>query len=187
MFEGVRIDDVLKSVVGVGFLLAGLVFYGPKALGRFGGAELLKAAPTAAESAEHELALRMEAELSRLDVMNIRANEGTLIVTLFDSKVGPWTEDELVKLVEITFYPADLAREAGLSISTRMWTRSEALGVDGTPVDVYLHVETLTCPQNVVDDYDGGNAGRIILRCQTSRGGGLKIDSEDISWAGRGS
>ncbi len=186
MFAGVRLEDAVKSIGGLGLFIAGILLFGPRVAQRYGLSNPMEVVPAEARTAEHEVALQIEAHHERLDVLNIRSIEGTLLVTLLDTETGVWSEEELFKLTEVTFYPADLAKDSGLSVTTHMWSSKDATTVGGDAVSVYLHLETLTCPLSVIEDYDGDNATRLILRCKTSRGLGLSIDTKDLSWAGRG-
>jgi hypothetical protein len=177
---------VIKSAVGLVILAAAMVSFGPGLLDRYDITLNLSPSSNSNSNAEHELALKIEAEHPKVDILNIRTLEDRLVMTVLDVANGEWTDEDLTKLIEVTFYLADLAREQEIPVVSQMWGQSEATTTESDTVQVLLHKESLVCGWHVLKLYDGTNATSLIGSCAVQPGMFLEIDAEDIAWVGRG-
>lgn len=186
MLQGARFEDTVKSVVGLVFLGAAVILFGPGLADRYGSTLNFSPASKVDTRFGHEVALHIEADHEKLDVLNIRITEETILMTALDLAPGEWSDEDITNLVLVTFYLVDLAQEEEMSITTIILRETEAVTVDAEEVAIYVHNETLKCPWQVLKDYDGSNQAEIIQGCLVTQGNGLIVDSEDISWPGRG-
>ncbi|HEY47186.1 MAG: hypothetical protein AMJ88_09295 [Anaerolineae bacterium SM23_ 63] len=186
MLRGIRFEDAIKSVVGLAILAAAMVAFGPGLLDRYGIAIKLEAASNPDTSSEHQIALEIENDLPKLDVLNISTLDDRVVMTALDLAAGNWTDEELTKLIEVTFYLVDLAQEEELPIVSQLLHESEAVTIDSEPVEIFIHKETFICPWAVLKYYNGTNATQLIQNCVVQPGSGLLIDTQEIAWKGRG-
>lgn len=186
MLRGVHFEDVIKSVVGLAILAAAMVAFGPGLLERYGTSVDLPPTSSPNLSNEHEIALKIEADLPKADVLNIRTLEDRVLMTLLDNSTGDWTDEELGKLINATFYLVDLAREGELPIVSELWYATEAVTVESQPVEIFIHNETFVCDWSVIKYYDGTNATNLIQNCSVHSGFRTAIKDEEIAWIGRG-
>lgn len=186
MLRGIRFEDVIKSAVGLAILAAAMVAFGPGLIDRYGITFELEAATNTDTTFEHQIALKIENDLPKLDVLKISTLNDRVVMTVLDLAAGDWTDEDLTKLIEVTFYLVDLAREEELPIVSQMLHESEALTVESEPVEIFFHKESFICPWPVLKYYDGTNATQLIQNCVVQPGSGLLIDSHEIAWRGRG-
>jgi hypothetical protein len=186
MLRGIRFEDAIKSLVGLAIFAAAMVAFGPGLLERYGITLKLEAATHTDTSSEHQIALQIENDLPKVDVLGIKTLEDRVVMTVLDLGKGDWKEDDLTKLIEVTFYLVELARDEELPILTEVWQESEAITVDAKTVDIFFHKESLACPWVVIEQYNGANASSLIGSCALLPGAYLEIDAKAISWAGRG-
>ncbi len=186
MLRGIRFEDVIKSFVGLGILVAAMVAFGPGLIERTGMTIKLEAASNTDTSSEHQIALKIENELPKLDVLKISTLDDRVVMTVLDLAEGHWTDDELTKLIEVTFYLVDLAQEKQLPIVSQLLHESEAVTIDSEPVEIFIHKESFICPWAVLKYYNGTNATQLIQDCMVQPGAGLLIDTQEIAWKGRG-
>lgn len=186
MLRGIRFEDVIKSFVGLGILAAAMVAFGPGLIERAGITIKLEAASNTATSSEHQIALKIENELPKIDVLDIKTLDDRVLMTVLDLGKGDWNEGELTKLIEVTFYLVELAQDDKLPILTEVWQETEAVTIEAERVNVYLHKESLACPWVVIEQYNGVNASSLIETCALLPGAYLDIDAKDIVWLGRG-
>jgi hypothetical protein len=190
MLRGIHFGDVIKSVVGLAILALAFVTFGPGLLDRYEIANNLSSTSSTSHSipsAEHKLALKIESELSKVDVLNIRTLDDRLVMTVLDVAKEEWSDEDLNQLTEVTFYLAELAREQELPVVSQMWGESEALTAESDTVQVLFHKESLVCGWHVLEQYDGTNATSLIRKCLVHPGMWLEIEAEDLEWVGRGS
>ncbi len=186
MFRGIRFEDVIKSFVGLAILAAAMVAFGPGLIERTGITIKLEAASNTDTSSEHQMALKIENDLPKLDVLDIKTLDDRVVMTVLDLGNGDWKEADLEKLVEVTFYLVELAKDEELPILTEVWQESEAITIEAERVNVYIHKESLACPWRVIEQYNGMNASSLIGNCALLPGTYLEIDADDIVWVGRG-
>jgi hypothetical protein len=186
MLRGIRFEDVIKAAVGLAILAAAMVAFGPGLIDRYGITIPLEAASNPDNSIEHQVALKIENELPKVDVLDIATLDDRVVMTVLDLAQGEWLEADLTKLIEVTFYLVDVARDGELPILTDVWEETTAVTVESESVNVYLHKESLACPWVVIEQYDGTNASSLVGYCALLPGAYLEIDPKVISWAGRG-
>lgn len=186
MLRGIHLGDVIKSVVGLAILATAMVAFGPGLLDRYGLTLNLPSASNSESTLEHEIALKIEADLPKLDVLNIRIVEDRLVMTVLDLASGGWTQEEIAQLTEATFYLVELAMDGELPIVSQILDQSEAITIESDIVNVFYNKEILTCDWPVLKQYDGTNASSLIHGCSVQPGAWLEIEAEDILWIGRG-
>jgi hypothetical protein len=186
MLRGIRFEDAIKSLLGLAIFIAAMITFGPGLLERSGINITLEAASAADNSFAHQVALRIENELPKVDVLDIKILNDRVVMTVVDLGKGEWQEDELTKLIEVTFFLVDVARDGELPILTEVWQEAQAITIESETVHVYLHKESLACPWVVLEQYDGTNAASLVGYCALLPGTYLEIDPKAISWAGRG-
>ncbi len=186
MVRGIRFEDAIKTVVGLAILGAAMVSFGPGILDRYGITLNFTSPPNSNPTLEHEIALKVEADHPKLDVLNIRTLEDRIVMTVLDIAGGGWSDEDIEQLTEVTFYLVELAMDGELSIVTQIFDQSEAITVETDTVNVYFHKETLACGWHVLKQYDGTNATSLIRSCLVHPGTWLEIEPEDILWIGRG-
>ena len=185
MLRGIRFEDAIKSVVGLAILVSAMVAFGPGLLDRYGLTFKSEAASDTDNSPEHQTALKIENELPKVDVLDIKTLDDRVVMTVVDLGKGDWQEGELATLIEVTFYLVELAQDRELPILTEVWQEAEAITIESNTVHVYIHKESLACPWVVIEQYNGTNASSLI-GSSLLPGTYLEIDPKAISWVGRG-
>jgi hypothetical protein len=186
MLRGIRFEDVIKTVVGLAIFVATMVAFGPRLIEHYGTTIELEAASNTDTSSEHQIALKIENDLPKLDVLKISTLDDRVVMTVLDLAAGHWTDEDLTKLIEVTFYLVDLARDGELPIVSQMLHEAEAVTVESEAVEIFFHKESFICPWPVLEDYDGTNATKLIQNCAVTPGAGVLIDTQEIAWKGRG-
>ena len=110
MLRGIRFEDAIKSVVGLAILAAAMVAFGPGLPDRYGLTIKSEAASNTDNSSEHQIALKIENELPKVDVLDIKTLDDRVVMTVVDLGKGDWQEGELATLIEVTFTSSSLPR-----------------------------------------------------------------------------
>ena len=176
-------EDAVIGIVGISLLVGSILFFVPK-ISKQENVSILSSGGSA--DLAHEIALRMEDDFEKVDVLNIQTIEEVVSVTLLNLEPANWTEEDFEQLNQITFYSVALARDAERSLIVQLWITNKAVTEHGEEVDVFLHMKTLACPWSALENYDGENAAEIIQGCVIGKGNALAVDSSQVVWEGRG-